>query len=81
MQFRASWATCFYLGLRDLSEFFFLCSFLEIDILFLEIEINFKVEFSSVISRFSQLQVTENLTQSILSKKAMYCLNNHKIQV
>lgn len=81
MQFRASWATCFHLGLRDLSEFFFLCSFLEIDILFLEIEINFKVEFSSVISRFSQLQVTENLTQSILSKKAMYCLNNHKIQV
>lgn len=51
----------FYLGLWHLSESFFLGSFLEIDILFLEIKMNLRVEFSTVRSRFFWLQVTKNL--------------------
>lgn len=52
----------FHLGLWDLSSSFFLGSFLEIDILILEIETDLRVDFFSIISRFFQLQVTENLT-------------------
>lgn len=51
----------FYLGLWHLSESFFLGSFLEIDILFLEIKMNLRVEFSTVRSRFFWLQVTKIL--------------------
>lgn len=45
----------FYMGLWDVSKSFLFGSFLEIDILFLEIETNLKVEFSSVFSGFFQL--------------------------
>ena len=51
----------FYLGPWDLSESFFLGSCLEIDILFLEMEMNLRVKFSTVGLRFFQLQVRENL--------------------
>lgn len=51
----------FYLGLWDLSESFFLGSCLEIDILFLEMDMNLKVKFLTVGLRFFQLQVRENL--------------------